>query len=41
MGAVLNELLDSVVRDPELNTREKLLEIAGKLEGTRSAGEGY
>lgn len=41
MGAVLNELLDSVVRDPELNTREKLLEIAGKLEGTGSAGEGY
>ncbi|MDR0785465.1 MAG: HD domain-containing protein [Treponema sp.] len=32
MGAILNELLDSVVRDPELNTREKLLEIAGKYE---------
>jgi tRNA nucleotidyltransferase/poly(A) polymerase len=32
MGAILNELLDSVVRDPELNTREKLLEIAGKME---------
>jgi putative nucleotidyltransferase with HDIG domain len=31
MGAILDCLLDSAVRDPELNTREKLLEIAGKL----------
>jgi hypothetical protein len=31
MGAVLNELLDSAISDPELNTREKLLEISRKL----------
>lgn len=31
MGIILNELLESVLDDPELNTREKLLEIAGKL----------
>ena len=31
MGIILNELLEAVLDDPELNTREKLLEIAGKL----------
>ncbi|MDR0643456.1 MAG: HDIG domain-containing protein [Treponema sp.] len=36
MGAILKELLDSVVRDPELNTREKLLEVAGKMQGNRN-----
>ena len=32
MGFILNELLEAVLDDPELNTREKLLEIALKLE---------
>jgi putative nucleotidyltransferase with HDIG domain len=31
MGAVLRELLEAVVNDPELNRRERLLEIAGNL----------
>jgi putative nucleotidyltransferase with HDIG domain len=31
IGIILNELLESVLDDPELNTHEKLLEIAGKL----------
>jgi putative nucleotidyltransferase with HDIG domain len=31
LGIILKELLESVVDDPELNTREKLLEIADKL----------
>jgi hypothetical protein len=31
MGVILGELLEAVVDDPELNTREKLLEIAGKI----------
>jgi putative nucleotidyltransferase with HDIG domain len=31
MGIILGELLESVLDDPELNTREKLLEIAEKL----------
>ena len=31
MGIILNELLEAVLDDPELNTREKLLEIAGKI----------
>jgi tRNA nucleotidyltransferase/poly(A) polymerase len=31
MGIILHELLEAVVEDPELNTREKLLEIAGKI----------
>jgi hypothetical protein len=31
LGIILNELLESVLDDPELNTREKLLEIAEKL----------
>jgi putative nucleotidyltransferase with HDIG domain len=33
MGIILNELLEAVVEDPEQNTRESLLEIAGKLNG--------
>jgi putative nucleotidyltransferase with HDIG domain len=31
LGVILSELLDAVVDDPALNTREKLLEISGKL----------
>ncbi|MCL2835076.1 MAG: HD domain-containing protein, partial [Treponema sp.] len=31
MGIILNELLEAVLEDPELNTRDKLLEIAGKI----------
>ncbi|GHU88610.1 HDIG domain-containing protein [Spirochaetia bacterium] len=31
IGIILNELLETVVDDPESNTREKLLEIAGNL----------
>ena len=31
MGLVLNELMEAVVDDPELNSKEKLLEIAGKI----------
>ena len=31
MGIILRELLEAVLDDPELNTREKLLDIAGKL----------
>ncbi|MDR3123080.1 MAG: CCA tRNA nucleotidyltransferase [Treponema sp.] len=31
LGIILRELLEAVLEDPELNTREKLLEIAGKL----------
>jgi hypothetical protein len=37
MGIILTELLETVLDDPELNTREKLLEIAGKING-RYAG---
>jgi putative nucleotidyltransferase with HDIG domain len=33
MGIILEELLETVLDDPALNTREKLLEIAGKLKG--------
>jgi len=32
MGIILNELLETVLDDPAQNTREKLLEIAGKRE---------
>jgi tRNA nucleotidyltransferase/poly(A) polymerase len=35
MGIILNALLESVVEDPELNTRERLLEIAGNLHRRR------
>jgi putative nucleotidyltransferase with HDIG domain len=31
LGFILRELLESVLDDPDLNTREKLLEIAGNL----------
>jgi len=31
LGAILNELFETVLEDPSLNTKEKLLEIAGKL----------
>jgi tRNA nucleotidyltransferase/poly(A) polymerase len=31
MGIILTELLETVLDDPAINTREKLLEIAGKL----------
>jgi len=31
IGVILKELLEAVLEDPALNTREKLLEIAGKL----------
>jgi putative nucleotidyltransferase with HDIG domain len=31
MGIILNELFETVVDDPAINTREKLLEIAGNL----------
>ena len=31
MGIILKELLEAVVEDPALNTREKLLEIAVKI----------
>ena len=31
MGIILNELLETVLDDPAQNTREKLLEIAGKI----------
>ncbi|MFP3043863.1 HD domain-containing protein [Treponema primitia] len=33
IGIILKELLEAALDDPELNTREKLLEIAGKLNG--------
>jgi putative nucleotidyltransferase with HDIG domain len=33
LGIILKELLEAVLEDPELNTREKLLEIAEKLNG--------
>ena len=31
MGIILEELLEAVIEDPELNKREKLLEIAGNI----------
>ena len=31
MGIILKELLEAVLEDPELNSREKLLDIAGNL----------
>ena len=36
MGLILNELLETVLDDPNLNKREKLLEIAGKIFQSRS-----
>jgi hypothetical protein len=35
MGIILRELLEAALDDPELNTREKLLEIAGNLNARR------
>ena len=31
LGLILNHLLDCVIEDPEMNTREKLLEVAKKM----------
>jgi tRNA nucleotidyltransferase/poly(A) polymerase len=31
LGIILNELLEAVIADPELNSRERLLEIAGNI----------
>jgi hypothetical protein len=31
MGIILNELLETVIDDPGMNTREKLLEIAANI----------
>jgi hypothetical protein len=38
VGIILNELLQSVLEDPALNDREKLLEIARKLVQQRMGG---
>jgi hypothetical protein len=38
MGVILRELLEAVIDDPELNSRERLLEIAGRL-NERYAGD--
>jgi hypothetical protein len=35
MGIILKELLETVLDDPAQNTREKLLEIAGKITADR------
>jgi uncharacterized protein YydD (DUF2326 family) len=35
MGIILNQLLETVLDDPELNTREKLLGIAGRIHQSR------
>ena len=40
MGLILNELLEAVLEDPALNTREKLLEIAGKINERWGVGSG-
>jgi len=37
MGIILNELLETVLDDPAQNTREKLLEIAGKIYRERNS----
>jgi tRNA nucleotidyltransferase/poly(A) polymerase len=39
MGIILKELLEAVVEDPELNTREKLLEIAGNSKARYGEGK--
>jgi putative nucleotidyltransferase with HDIG domain len=36
LGIILNELLQAVIDDPDLNTREKLLEIARNLHSSHS-----
>jgi tRNA nucleotidyltransferase/poly(A) polymerase len=38
MGIILRELLETVIDDPELNSRERLLEIAGRLNGRYESG---
>jgi hypothetical protein len=38
MGVILRELLEAVIDDPELNSRERLLEIAGRLNRRYSGG---
>ena len=38
MGVILKELLETVLDDPEQNTREKLLEIAERIYGERATG---
>ncbi|MDR3192026.1 MAG: CCA tRNA nucleotidyltransferase [Treponema sp.] len=38
MGIILGELLEAVVDDPELNSREKLLEIAGRIKRRYACG---
>ena len=38
MGIILKELLETVLDDPAQNTREKLLEIAGKIAKDRKIG---
>jgi hypothetical protein len=40
MGIILRELLEAALEDPALNTREKLLEIAGKLNERYGTGSG-
>ena len=37
MGRILAELLETVLDDPEQNTREKLMEIAGKIKAKYGA----
>lgn len=39
MGKALAELLEAVLDDPELNTRERLLDIAGKIKGKYGVGD--
>jgi hypothetical protein len=39
MGIILKELPETVLDDPELNTREKLLEIAVKLNERRGTAK--
>jgi hypothetical protein len=39
IGIILNELLQSVLEDPALNEREKLLEISRKLVSERLGGQ--
>ena len=31
MGRILKELMDCVIEDPSMNTKEKLLEVAEKI----------
>jgi tRNA nucleotidyltransferase/poly(A) polymerase len=38
MGIILKELLETVIDDPEINTRERLLEIAGRLSQRYESG---